>query len=197
MINIDATLKQAHGFFTAKQYDKAMFLYSQVSSLDSKNQEFQLYCIFCDIASENDEQGQSLFDYFTLALEEDSSTAIKYVTDLINSYDGNNNKIMTMLSEFSNQNIDQLDAITYDDFEVLVKQRGSFKIAFQDIMFSTKVAISSKDEFYEFINQLIDNDFKTTAYDYLDGLTEYFKYDTQMIELYNKLGSKSIEHNSK
>jgi len=197
MLNIKETLIQAHSLFTDKQYDKAIFLYSQILSFYPTNSEYQLYCIFCDIASENDQKGQSLFDYFSVALQENPTTAVKLVTDIISAYDGNNEKMMDILKDFSVQTIETLDAVKYEDFENLIKQRGSFKIAFQDIMFSTKVAITSKDEFFEFVNQLIDNDFERTAYSYLDGFNEYFQYDKQMMELYDKLGHKTLALNDK
>jgi tetratricopeptide (TPR) repeat protein len=197
MLNPEEILKQAHSLFTAKEYDEAMFLYSQVLSLDPTNAQYQLYPIFCDIASENDEKGQSLLDYFTVAFNQDPQTAIKYVLDVISAYDGDNDKMMDILQDLSRQKAETLDAINYADFEMIIKQRGSFKIAFQDIMFSTKVAITSKDEFFEFVNQLIDNNFKTTAYQYLDGFTEYFKFDQEMVALYDKLGGKSVELNNK
>ena len=190
-------LKQAHSFFTDKQYDKAMFLYAQVLSLDPLNKEYQLYPVFCDIANENEDKGQYLLDYFTIALKEDSKTAIEDVSNIISAYDGNNDQMMNILKDFSLQTTESLDAIKYEDFETLIRQRGSFKIAFQDIMFSTKVAITSKDEFYEFVNQLIDNDFKKTAYHYLDGFNEYFKYDKKVIELYEKLGHNKVAINNK
>ncbi|MCK5109990.1 MAG: hypothetical protein KAQ94_00625 [Arcobacteraceae bacterium] len=197
MVNVQETLKQAHSLFTSKQYDKAIFLYSQVLSLEPTNSEYQLYPIFCDIASENDEKGQSLFDYFTVVRSESIDKAIKEVLEIIAAYDGNNEQMMKLLENFSNQTVEALDAINYRDFETLIEQRGSFKVAFQDIMFSTKVAITSKDEFYNFVNQLIENNFEKTAYSYLDGFNEYFKYDKQVMELYDKLGSKTIELNNK
>ncbi len=48
-------------------------------------------------------------------------------------------------------------------------QRGSFRVAFEDIMFSTKVAIENKEDFYDFVTKLIDNGFENTAYTYLEG----------------------------
>ncbi len=197
MINIQETLKQAHSFFTAGQYDKAIFLYGRVLSTDPTNKEYQLYPLFCDIASEDNEKGQSLFDYFAISSQENLENAIKYTLDVISAYDGNNEKMMDVLKEFSQQNIETLDAIKYEDFEKLIEQRGSFKIAFQDIMFSTKVAITTKNEFLEFVNKLIENDFKKTAYHYLDGFNEYFKYDETIMKLYDKLGHKQVDTQNK
>jgi tetratricopeptide (TPR) repeat protein len=197
MDNINDILTQAHSFFTNEQYDKALFLYSQALSLNPSNKEIQLYCIFCDIASENSQKGQALFDYFTIAKVENFNGAVQYIMDIISAHDGNTDKMMKILNDFSLKTTESLDAIRYEDFQKLIQQRGSFKVAFQDIMFSTKVALTSKDEFFQFVNQLIENNFEKTAYQYLDSFIEYFKYDKKMMELYDKLGGKTIDFNDK
>jgi hypothetical protein len=79
----------------------------------------------------------------------------------------------------------------------LVETRGSFKEAYQDIMFSTKVAITTKEELIDFINKLIDNNFRHTAYNYLDGFNEFFAYDNELVSLYEKLERADIDNNTK
>ena len=190
-------LKLATSYFSAKDYNKALFLYSQLLSYEPTNIEYQLYCIFCDLAYENDEKGQSLFDYFTVAKDANFDEAVKYVQDIINAYDGDHEKMMAILKDISSTSVESLNAIEYDDFMKLVESRGSFKEAYQDIMFSTKVAITSKGELIDFINKLIDNNFNTTAYSYLDGFNEYFSYDQELSALYERLGAIEIENNSK
>ena len=59
-------------------------------------------------------------------------------------------------------------------------------------MFSTKVAIDSKDDFFDFVTKLIENDFNTTAYSYLEGFNEYFAYDSKIEELYKMLEEKKL-----
>ena len=190
MANTVKLLKQAHSYFTGSDYNKALFIYSQVVSKDPDNIEYQLYCIFCDLAFENEEKAQSLFDYFIIAKDEDFNEAIKYVQDVINAYDGDNAKMLNLLKDISETNVESLNAIEYNDFMELVQNRGSFKEAYQDIMFSTKVAITSKDDLIDFIEKLIENNFDTTAYTYLDGFNEFFAYDEVLTELYEKLGKK-------
>lgn len=196
MVNIDNLLKQAHAYFTAKEYDKALFLYSQVTSQEPNNIEYQLYCIFCDLGYENDEKAQTLFDYFIVAKDEDMDVAKQYVQDVINAYDGDNSKMMKLLKDISTTNVESLNAIAYQDFMKIVKNRGSFKIAYQDIMFSTKVAITSKDDLLDFIDKLIENNFDKIAYSYLDGFHEFFSYDQDLKEMYERLGKKNIGNKS-
>ncbi|RXK11489.1 hypothetical protein CP965_13730 [Halarcobacter mediterraneus] len=197
MINETRLLNEANKYFLDKKFDKALFIYSQLSSNFPKNREYPIYALFCDIANEDEQKAMSLYDYFSLAKEENLEEAIKYVEDLINAYDGDMDKMMEILKELSSSTIDSLDAIKYEDFKRLIESRGSFRIAFEDIMFSTKVAIETKEDFFDFVDKLIENDFNSTAYSYLDGFNEYFSYDSKIEELYKKLEEKKIATNHK
>jgi len=195
MINVEKLLKQAHSYFSAKEYDKALFLYAQVSSTQPKNIEYQIYCLLCDVGFENDKKAQNLFDYFIVTKDDKFKEAVTYVQDVITAYDGDNEKMMGLLKDMSHVNVEALDAIEYKDFQELVLSRGSFREAYQDIMFSTKVAITSKDDLIDFIDKLIENNFSNTAYTYLDGFNEFFSYDEELTALYKKLERKNIENN--
>lgn len=197
MINENRLLDDANSFFTQKEFEKALFLYSQLSFNFPKNKEYPIYALFCDIANEDEAKAISLFDYFTVVKQDSIDDAIRYVEDIINAYDGDIDKMMDLLKDLSDSNVDSLDAIKYDDFKKLINSRGSFRVAFEDIMFSTKVAIENKDDFFDFVTKLIDNDFNTTAYTYLDSFNEYFSYDDEIEKLYKKLEEKNIANNHK
>lgn len=197
MINENKLLNEANSFFTQRKFDKALFLYSQLSSNFPENKEYEIYALFCDLASEDEQKAMSLYDYFSIIKDENLEDAIKYVEDVINAYDGDVDKMMEILKELSTSNVEALDAIRYEDFKKLIDSRGSFRIAFEDIMFSTKVAIENKDDFFDFVTKLIDNDFNSTAYTYLDGFNEYFSYDKEIERLYKKLEEKNLATNHK
>ena len=197
MINEDRLLNEANSFFTQRKFEKALFLYSQLSSNFPQNKEYPIYALFCDIASEDEEKAISLYDYFSIVKDENLEEAIRYVEDVVNAYDGDIDKMMEILKELSSSTVESLDAIRYEDFKKLIESRGSFRIAFEDIMFSTKVAIENKDDFFDFVTKLIDNDFNSTAYTYLDGFNEYFSYDKEIEKLYKKLEEKKLAVNHK
>jgi tetratricopeptide (TPR) repeat protein len=197
MINENRLLNEANSFFTQRKFDKALFLYSQLSSNFPDNKEYPIYALFCDIASEDEQKAVSLYDYFAVVKDENLEVAIRYVEDVINAYDGDIDKMMEILKELSSSTVESLDAIRYEDFKKLINSRGSFRIAFEDIMFSTKVAIENKDDFFDFVTKLIDNDFNSTAYTYLDGFNEYFSYDQEIEKLYKKLEEKKLATNHK
>ena len=197
MINENRLLNEANSLFVQKKFDEALFLYSQLSSNFPQNKEYKVYALFCDIATEDVQKAMSLFDYFSVIKDENLDEAIKYVEDVINAYDGDIDKMMEILKDLSTSTVESLDAIRYEDFKKLIESRGSFRIAFEDIMFSTKVAIENKDDFFDFVTKLIDNDFNSTAYTYLDGFNEYFSYDKEIEKLYKKLEEKNLATNHK
>ncbi len=197
MINEKKLLDSANIFFNEKNFEKALFTYSQLASLYPDNKEYPIYALFCDIATEDEEKAFSLYEYFSIVKEESLEEALAYVNNVIEAYDGDIDKMMGLLKEISESSVDSLDAIKYEDFKRLVESRGSFRVAFEDIMFSTKVAIESKADFFDFVTKLIENDFNTTAYSYLEGFNEYFSYDEKVEELYKLLEEKTIAHNHK
>ena len=157
-------LELANSLYASGKYLKAMQKYNELVSKYPDNEEFKLYILLCDIATENEEKSNMFYDYFTVAKIENLDNAIEYVKGMIKAYDGDVEEITKLLQEISSMAVESLDAIDYKDFLELVQSRGNFKEAFEDIMFSTKVAITSKDDFFDFVNKLIDNDFETSAY---------------------------------
>lgn len=197
MINESRLLNEANSLFVQKKFDKALFLYSQLSSNFPENKEYKIYALFCDVATEDIQKAMSLYDYFTVVKDENLDEAVKYVEDVIHAYDGDVDKMMEIIKDLSTSTVEALDAIRYEDFKKLINTRGSFRIAFEDIMFSTKVAIENREDFFDFVNKLIDNGFENTAYTYLEGFNDYFSYDKEIENLYKKLEEKKFATNNK
>lgn len=193
MINENRVLNEANSLFTQRKFDKALFLYSLLISNFPNNEEYPIYALLCDISIEDENKAIALFDYFFLLKKDDSKEAINYIKNVINAYDGDIEKMMDLLKELNLTTVNQLDAINYEDFQLLIKQRGSFKVAFEDIMFSTKVAIEKKEDFYDFVTKLIDNGFNNMAYNYLEGFQDYFFQDKEIVKLYKRLEEKQNE----
>lgn len=193
MINENRVLDEANSLFTQRKFDKALFLYSLLISNFPNNEEYPIYALLCDISIEDENKAIALFDYFFLLKKDDSKEAINYIKNVINAYDGDIEKMMDLLKELNLTTVNQLDAINYEDFQLLIKQRGSFKVAFEDIMFSTKVAIEKKEDFYDFVTKLIDNGFSNMAYNYLEGFQDYFFQDKEIVKLYKRLEEKQNE----
>ncbi|MCD8477191.1 MAG: hypothetical protein LRY68_04160 [Sulfurospirillum sp.] len=79
------------------------------------------------------------------------------------------------------------NGIKYEDFLTLIESRGSFKEAFEDIMFSTKVIISKKEDFVDFLSKLIENGFREMSLNYLESAVTLFPNDEQLLSLIKKV----------
>ena len=114
MINESRLLNEANSLFVQKKFDKALFLYSQLSSNFPENKEYKIYALFCDVATEDIQKAMSLYDYFTVVKDENLDEAVKYVEDVIHAYDGDVDKMMEILKDLSTSTVEALDAIRYE-----------------------------------------------------------------------------------
>jgi hypothetical protein len=73
------------------------------------------------------------------------------------------------LIETKVQNINELDAILFEDIKYLLNDKESI----ENILFTTKVMFLNQDELVSFINKLIEYGYKDMALDYIESL-----YDT-------------------
>jgi aspartate/tyrosine/aromatic aminotransferase len=190
-------IEDAHSAFVAKDYTKALFLFGHLNSIDPLNEEYKLYATLCDIASENELKAQALYDFFIISKANIPKQALEATYDLIKAYDGDQEQIMSLLKDITTQAVESLEAIHYKDFMQLVRDRGSFRVAFEDIMFSAKIALDTKEELFDFVDKLIENGFNTIAYSYLDDFNQFFSYDNHIKELYKKIEENRVENNNR
>jgi len=189
-------LKKANRYFENSEYEKALNLYSHLIAQNPTNEEYKLYPIICDIAFEDPNRAEALFDFIQIEKSLNNlDFAIDYVKKTIKAYDGNTELMLKLIKDIAKNATETLEAIDYKDFLNIVNQKGSFKRAFEDIMFSTKIAINSKEDLIDFINKLIENNFENTAYSYLDGFSQVLKYDEDINRLFKKLKRNKSENN--
>ena len=113
---------------------------------------------------------------------------------IILSIDGALSATAELLMPPLKDRLDYENAISYDDFQKIVEKRGEFKRAFEDIMFSTKVVISDKKDFMNFLDSLVSNGFNEMALNYLESASAIFPSSKKIRDLFDKLNQKeSIE----
>ena len=147
-------------------------------------EEAKIGVYLSDLGIENGEEAQALFDYYQVIKLEDVN-AVEVIDNLISTLDSSKRSLQELLLDPINEQIEYADGIRYEDFMKLIEARGSFKRAFEDIMFSTKVIITQKDEFIDFITHLATQGFQETALYYLDTASSSFNGDQEIFELYN------------
>jgi len=188
-VNQTILLQRAEGKFLQGDFENALQSYGLILKDYPALDEATVGVYLSDLGVENKEEAQALFDYYQ-AIKEEKKNAVEIINHLIETLDSSKHEIHRLLDPVEEQ-IDYSDGIRYSDFLILVEDRGSFKLAFEDIMFSTKVVITNKDDFIDFVTKLVQEGFDEMALRYLDATSQLFGNDQDILVLYSVIkGSK-------
>ncbi len=180
----DLLLQRAEGEFLKGDYANALRSYGLILKDYPLLDEAKIGVYLSDLGAESEEEAQALFDYYQM-IKTEKENAVDIIDGLIDSLDSSKHDIQELLLNPIQEQVEYGDGIRYSDFLALVKSRGSFKKTFEDIMFSTKVVITDKDEFIDFVTQLANEGFDEMALGYLDATTNLFGDDQDVLALYN------------
>ncbi len=180
-------LDRAENLFYRGDYDEALRMYGILLKECPELEEARIGAILSDIALENDEEAQALFEYYQVLKEEGQEEAEQIIEEMISSLDDALEKISDLLEGSLFVRDEAVDGISYSDFKELVSQRGGFKRAFEDIMFSTKVVITEKDELLDFLQQLVENGFNEMAMRYIEGAAVAYPAEEKIQDLIDKI----------
>jgi len=183
-ISQDLLLKRAEHEFLQGDYANALRSYGLILKDYPTLDEAKIGVYLSDLGIESEEEAQALFDYYQM-IKSEKENAVDIIDGLIENLDSSKHKLQELLIEPLEEQIEYGDGIRYSDFLELVKSRGSFKKTFEDIMFSTKVVITNKDEFIDFVTQLASEGFDEMALGYLDASTSLFGNDQDILALYH------------
>ena len=183
-VSQDLLLKRAEDEFLQGNYAKALRSYGLILKDYPTLDEAKIGVYLSDLGIESEEEAQALFDYYQM-IKSEKENAVDIIDGLIENLDSSKHKLQELLIEPIEEQIEYGDGIRYSDFQELVKNRGSFKETFEDIMFSTKVVITNKDEFIDFVTQLANEGFDEMALGYLDASSSLFGNDQDILALYH------------
>jgi len=183
-VSQDILLQRAEKEFLQGKFATALRLYGLILKDYPSLDEAKAGVYLSDLGEENAEEAQALFDYYQM-IKFEKQNAVEIIHSLIDSLDTTKESIRELLDMPMEEEIEYGDGIRYSDFLALVKSRGSFRETFEDIMFSTKVVITDKDEFIDFVTKLADEGFDEMALGYLDATASIFGNDQEVLALYN------------
>jgi tetratricopeptide (TPR) repeat protein len=183
-------LKSASEAFMKRDFKRAEEGYKIVLMKEPKNKEAYLGIMLCDLAKEDEEEALALYDYYLVLKEEREKEPEEIVIETIKSEDDFGNAISEFISPVKESLLNE--GITYKEFKEIVNQRGSFKEVYEDIMFSTKVIITQKEELFDFIENLIACGFKEQVYSYIEDASRLYPLDKELKRLFDKLDSEKI-----
>ncbi len=183
-VNPDLLLERAEREFLEGDYQLALQTYGLLLKDYPTLEEAKVGVYLSDLGIESDEEAQALFDYYHI-IKQERENAADIIDGLIESLSTTKMQLSELLVDPVQEEVEYSDGIRYSDFLELVKSRGSFKKAFEDIMFSTKVVITDKDQFIDFVTRLAKEGFDDMALNYLDATTSLFGNDQDVLALYN------------
>ena len=183
-VSQDLLLERAESEFLKGDYINALRSYGLILKDYPLLDEARIGVYLSDLGADSEEEAQALFDYYQM-IKSEKENAVDIIDGLIDSLDSTKHNIQELLLNPIQEQIEYGDGIRYSDFLALVESRGSFKKTFEDIMFSTKVVITDKDEFIDFVTQLANEGFDEMALGYLDATSNLFGDDQDVLALYN------------
>ena len=185
-VNINRLLTRAEEQFSLGKYESALTTYGLLLREYPTHSDAKIGAFLCDIGMESGDEAQALYDYYQIIKEEQQENATQVMTELINTLDITKDQIGKLLTPNVDK-IDYQDGISYKDFLKFVEKRGDFRKAFEDVMFSTRVILKSKDEYIEFIRELLKRGQYRLAEQFLDSMSSSFEKSQEIYELYNEL----------
>jgi tetratricopeptide (TPR) repeat protein len=191
-VNKYKTLANASDSFTKAQYEQALRNYALVLKDFPNSKEAYNGAILSEMAMSGEASAVALFDYYEVLREEDAEQADGIISEILESIDGSIEEISKMISEPLINKIEFENGISYAEFKMLVEQDGDFKKIFENIMFSTRVIISEKDDFLDFLEQLVNHGFQKMAMSYVESALSVYKNDPKLTEIFNTISSKGV-----
>ena len=193
-INLTKTLKEANEYFLAGQYTDALRDYSLILKDFPDSKEAYNGAILADMAMSGESAGEALFDYYTILRNEDAESADIIISEILETMDGTMEQLSGLFEETIKQRLAYEDGIMYTEFKELVENESDFNRIFENIMFSTRVIITEKEDFVDFLDNLIDHGYKEMALSFLESALGVYPNDRQLRNLLRRLAKgKNIE----
>ena len=189
------TLTQAKESFSRSDYKNALEKFAAVLQNFPNSQEAYNGVILAEMALSGEGGAEALFDYYEVLKEEDKEQADIIMSEILKNMDGSLEKLREVFAEPLRDRVEFEDGILYKDFKTLVDEGGDFKEIFENIMFSTRVIITQKEDFVDFLDNLIEHDFAEMALTYLENALSVYPSDKLLRKLLKKLAQgKKVEN---
>ena len=193
-INKYKTLAIANDSFSKAEYEKALRNYALVLKDYPNTKEAYNGAILSEMAMSGEDGAEALFDYYIILREENKEEADTIISEILDSMDGTLDQLGELFTEPLKQKLEFEDGIMYHDFKQLVEEEGDFKRIFENIMFSTRVIITEKEDFIDFLKNLVAHDFREMALAYLESALSIYPNNDDLRALAKQLAQgKTIE----
>jgi tetratricopeptide (TPR) repeat protein len=188
-------LTKANDSFSKSDYKNALEQFAEVLQNFPNSKEAYNGVILSEMAMSGESGAEALFDYYEILKESDKEEADKIMSEILQSMDGTLDKLGEVFSAPLRQRLDFEDGILYQDFKTLLDGGAGFKETFENIMFSTRVIITQKEDFIDFLDKLIEHGFEEMALTYLENALAAYPSDKLLRNLLKKLAKGKVIEN--
>ncbi len=187
-------LSQAKESFSKADYKSALEKFAEVLQNYPNSKEAYNGVILSEMAMSGEIGAEALFDYYEILREEDKEEADAVIEEILQNIDGTLGKLSETFNQSLRERIEFEDGILYSDFKKLLDEGADFKETFENIMFSTRVIITEKEDFIDFLDRLIEHGFSEMALTYLEKALTVDPSDKLLAKLLKKIAQgKKIE----
>ena len=194
-VNKTKTLLEANENFSKANFAQALRNYALVLQDYPDSKEAYNGAILAEMAMSGEEGAEALFDYYTVLRDDDLEQADTILTEILETMDGTLDALGEIITKPLKDRIEFEDGIMYAEFKEIVDEDGDFRRIFENIMFSTRVIITEKDDFVDFLDKLMENNYQEMALSYLEGALAVHPNDKQLRALLRRLAKgKPVEN---
>jgi tetratricopeptide (TPR) repeat protein len=185
-------LTQAKESFSKADYKHALEQFASVLQNYPNSKEAYNGVILSEMAMSGEGGAEALFDYYEILKEEDKEQADAIMGDILENMDGTFEKLGEVFAEPIRDRLELEDGILYKDFKAILDSGASFRDTFENIMFSTRVIITEKEDFIDFLDNLIEHGYTDMALSYLENALSVYPSDEPLRKLLKKLAKGKL-----
>lgn len=194
-VNKYKTLALANESFSKLDFEQALRAYALVLKDYPSSKEAYNGAILAEMAMSGEGGAEALFDYYAVLRSDDAEQADVILSEILETMDGTLDQLGEIISQPLTERLEFQDGILYDEFKEILDSDGDFKRIFENIMFSTRVIITEKDDFVDFLDKLMENNYHEMALSYLEGALAVHPNDKQLRKLLRRLAKgKTVEN---
>lgn len=183
----------AYKSFYQAQYDKALLNFSLALNEDSEDYDLKVGAVLSDYAYEDENDAIALSDFYQSCVTLGDEKKEVYES-VLNSIDYNNDSVYDLTQSIENIFASMEDGVEYSDFIKIASIRGDIKQSLEDVMFSAKLIMQSKEDMMNFIDLLMQYDFKEEALSYLERAIMIYPRDGYFQERFKQLSLPRIQN---
>jgi len=178
-------LERAVSLLNQKDFKNARNLFSLVYRDDPANLDAKVGILLTSLPENLENEIVSLYEFYNIMKAFDKKSIYEMIESLCDSFE---NSVIDLFENIYNTHayVDEF-GISYKDLKDILKNEKDKKKVLQAVFFSTRLLIDNKEDFFEFVDLLVEYGYKELAIGYIDYATNFFPNDEKLNQLAQKL----------